>query len=251
MDFKLKKNELNFRVYTATSIPETGIENDICIISETPMKNWVLSPDAPSGAPRTDGDVRFKYSVDGATFNMLKQNTVMIRLVSAFQFVDGAWVGVNPKIYQAGVWVDWVTLTVLYDFATGDKNTALLGSGGFSVKTTQNSSYGTITETVSGFSLNSGSSSNVVFLSHENKIDLTAYKTLHVVWSGGYGSQNYGIGVYNTNKPTDTQNSIAYEAKTQSGEYEAILDISSVKEGYIVLSGFTSTIYFKKIWLDV
>ena len=47
MDFKLNKSNLNFRVYTASSAPATVADNDIVVISDTKMKNWVLSPDAP------------------------------------------------------------------------------------------------------------------------------------------------------------------------------------------------------------
>ena len=104
MDFKLKKSELNFRVYTAPSFPATGTENDICIKSEVPMTNWVMSPDKPSGAPRSDGDVWIQYSATGDTFNVLKSSTMMIAAVTAWQYVNGAWVYATAKIYQNGAW---------------------------------------------------------------------------------------------------------------------------------------------------
>lgn len=109
MNFKFTKNNLNFKVYTAAETPATGAENDIVVISATPMKNWVLSPDEPTNAPRNDGDVWIRYAVDGADFNSIKQNTVMVRFVTTMQYVNGAWVGVVAKSYQNGVWVDWFT----------------------------------------------------------------------------------------------------------------------------------------------
>lgn len=107
MDFKLKKNSFNFRVYTSASIPESGNENDVVVVSNIPMENWILSPDEPSGAPRTDGDVWITYSTSGNVLNILKQDSMMIAPISAKQYIDGAWVDVEAKTYQNGVWVDW------------------------------------------------------------------------------------------------------------------------------------------------
>lgn len=115
MDFKFKKSNLNFRVYTSETKPiEPGLENDIAIITSVPMPNWILSPDEPSGAPRSDGDVWIKYSVDGSTFNALKQGFMMIATISAWQYVDGAWVNVPAKSCQNGQWVDWIPKGALY-----------------------------------------------------------------------------------------------------------------------------------------
>lgn len=108
MDFKLKRSDLNFRIYTAASTPSTGIENDIVIISEVPMSNWLMSPDKPTGIPRTDGNVWIQYSVTGNTFNALKNNSMMIATIAAWQFVDGSWVDVTAMSYQNGEWVDFV-----------------------------------------------------------------------------------------------------------------------------------------------
>lgn len=107
MNFKFTKNNLNFKVYTAAETPATGAENDIVVISAVPMKNWVLSPDEPTNAPRNDGDVWIRYAVDGADFNSTKQNAVMVRFVTAMQYVNGTWAGVVAKSYQSGNWVDW------------------------------------------------------------------------------------------------------------------------------------------------
>ena len=57
MNFKLTKSSLNFKVYTSPTIPASGTENDIVIISSTPMENWILSSESPAGEPRNNGDV--------------------------------------------------------------------------------------------------------------------------------------------------------------------------------------------------
>lgn len=108
MDFKLKKSNLNFRVYSAATLPTSGKENDIVIISETPMENWILSPDKPEGAPRTDGDVWIQYSVTGATFNILKNGTMKIKCTSVQQYINGIWKEVTANSYQNGEWVNWI-----------------------------------------------------------------------------------------------------------------------------------------------
>lgn len=109
MSFKFTKNNLNFDVYTSPAKPTTpGANNDIAIITSVPMPNWVMSPDKPSGTPRSDGDVWIQYSVDGNTFNALKNNSMMIATISAWQYVDEAWVEVEAVSCQGGEWVDWV-----------------------------------------------------------------------------------------------------------------------------------------------
>lgn len=123
MSFKFKKSNLNFRVYTSETVPDTGVENDIVIISSVPMSNWILSPDDPSGAPRTDGDVHIKYAVGGDTFNALKNDSMMIATVSAKQYISGAWVDVTARSYQNGAWVDWIT----YIYNEGNESTSLTG----------------------------------------------------------------------------------------------------------------------------
>lgn len=108
MDFALKKSNLNFRVYTSETMPtEPGQENDIVIISSTSMKNWIMSPNDPSGAPRTTGDVWIKYNVKDDLFNALKQSSLMISTISAWQYVGDAWREVTAKSCRNGKWVDW------------------------------------------------------------------------------------------------------------------------------------------------
>ena len=114
MNFTLKKSDLNFKVYTVAAKPTTpGAENDIAIISSVPLTNWFMSPDKPSGIPRTDGDVWIQYSTQGNTKNILKQDALMIATISAWQYVDGAWVSREAVSCHGGEWVDWIKY--LYD----------------------------------------------------------------------------------------------------------------------------------------
>lgn len=188
MDFKLKKSNLNFRVYTAASLPETGQENDICVISDVPMKNWFLSPDDPSGAPRNDGDVWIRYSVGGNIFNALKNNTMLIAAISAKQYVDGVWVDVDVKSYQNGAFVDRLR-KLLYE--NGDEFTDF--SGGWTVckdtvaTASKEGSYITIAGTTAGAQARRHASA------YTNKaIDLTPFNKLRVTVETWNPGEKYG-----------------------------------------------------------
>lgn len=176
MDFKLRKNNLNFRVYTAVSLPSTGAENDICVISHIPMKNWIMSPNKPSGTPRTDGDVWIQYSVNGETRNVLKNSAMLIALIKAYQYADGVWTCMPVVSRQNGVWADHIVY--LYD--DGEEFTDL--TGGWKID---------ITPASSSWSKGSGTKNeDSIFLSCEamqeiaavtaNKIDVTNLNTIFV-----------------------------------------------------------------------
>lgn len=109
MNFTLKKSDLNFKVYTVASKPTTpGAENDIAVISSVHMTNWLMSPAKPSGVPRNDGDVWIQYSTQGNTFNALKNNSMMIATISAWQYVNDAWTSVKVVSCQGGEWVTYL-----------------------------------------------------------------------------------------------------------------------------------------------
>ena len=109
MNFKLKGSDLNFRVYPATAFPDSGIENDICFISDVAMSDWYLSPKTPVGTPKNEGDVWIQYSVTGYTFNALKNNTMAVAPFKVYQYIGGAWTEKEAKNYRDGEWIDWIT----------------------------------------------------------------------------------------------------------------------------------------------
>ena len=129
MNFKLKKSDLNFQVYTATVIPTTGAENDICGISPVPIRNWILSTEEPTGIPPFIGDVWLTYSVIGNTFNLLKNNSLMVALISAYQYVDDEWKVIDAYIYQGGKWEQFSFIYTWdgYYFKDGDQYEDITG----------------------------------------------------------------------------------------------------------------------------
>ena len=104
MNFKLTKSSLNFKVYTSPTIPASGTENDIVIISSTPMENWILSSDSPAGEPRNNGDVWIQYSVSGNVFDIMNQHDFMLAITKIYQYISGIWMTVNARRYVGGVW---------------------------------------------------------------------------------------------------------------------------------------------------
>jgi hypothetical protein len=174
MALKLTKNDLNFRVYTASALPEAGLANDICVISDVPMSNWVLSPDTPSGPPRTDGDVWLRYSVNETPRNMLKNNTLMVAIISAHQYINGVWVDKTVKTYQNGARVDMVT----YLYSPGNQHSDL--TGGWTAE-----GYSALSSSVSAGEITAdgtiglyGADDVFDVLGTKNPIDLSAYSSI-------------------------------------------------------------------------
>lgn len=246
MDFKLNKSNLNFRVYTASTLPDAAQENDICIISDVPMKNWILSPDAPSGAPRTDSDVWIQYSVTGNAFNALKTGAIMIATIFVWQYVDGVWTERTANSYQAGEWVAWIA----YLYADGNEYTEVTGgweqpnisyvTGG---ATRQN--IGTVAKRNNSILLTAGDES-IALISTKKKIQFGGKTKLYVTADTSYtGSNEFGI----TSENAGSLNNIRVAYRTldlSSGTFELEIP-SDVHEGYLYImsNGGNRTVDFR------
>lgn len=229
MDFKLNKSNLNFRVYTAATSSETVADNDIVVISDTRMKNWILSPDSPNGEPRNYGDVWLQYSVSGDVLNAVKQGSLLISVNKAFQYVNGAWVNKGFKTAQGGVLIG----QKLWLFKEGEGLTH-----GYSIYqgTTAGDSYTVTGETIEWAKSNgNGNSFNI-----EPAIDLTHYNTLVVELAGTYRKDvnqkvTVGVGqskVTNYYTPGDFAASVADVWSASRTEYR--VDIQSLSGLYYV-----------------
>lgn len=241
MAFKLTKSNLNFRVYTAPTIPETGEENDILIVSEIPMKNWTLSPDAPTGVPRTDGDVWIRYSTSNADFNLLKENDIAVKFASAMQYVNGAWVGVTPKSYHNGEWVDWFT---------GFLGRGVNKLGNPRLEITSGSNDGVLSEASfqtnadGSFTLHMASAINWIYAAclFPNEVGLSEYSTITVKYViestnlPSYSNKTVSLDVTSTPDGSAVKSVPILTNKTEQGlELTATLDVSDVTNGYLRL----------------
>lgn len=259
MDFKLKKSNLNFRVYTASSLPNTGNENDICVISDVPMKNWILSPDVPSGAPRTDGDVWIQYYVTGNTFNVLKNSTMLITGMSAKQYVNGAWVDKTATSYRGGKWTGWEL--VLYD--AGDECTDV--TGGWTSINDSGAGKSTFTKNSDHMSITSSFTSILDFSRYTYTnllINPTGYSKLNILYdysdtlSGSSSYTNFFLGMHNKN--VGDYNFDARKVLAKGTGVIASCDVSSIStQKYVVMfcnmygnSGTRVDIKIRKIWLS-
>lgn len=142
-------SDLNFRVYTAESLPSTGKENDIVIITSTPMPGYILydipqlptwdSPGGIAGVVLLVGEIT---AMDTDTsFNALKKDTEFVclsilacyqytsvsvcRSKTAYQYLKGAWVKISSE--------KPITITVSYPSGStctcSDGTTTLKDSG--------------------------------------------------------------------------------------------------------------------------
>lgn len=244
MNVKFNKSDLSLNVYTSPTLPEIGEANDIVIISETPMTNWRMSPDAPNGIPRTDGDVWIQYSVKGSTFDVLNNNSMMITTLSAKQYVDGKWVDREAMSYQNGQWVAWTI--ILYDHGVIGESAGSLVQTGIKYGGDAGSCTLTIGETNVRIGTYAGLGALVYFT---KKVDLTAFQKLYfygsVVDKKGDGSTRCCIGVWKA-MPTSTDAST--EATAAMTGYRALglheLNIANVSgEHYVgvAVHGFGDT----------
>lgn len=234
---------LNFKVI-GNPQPETPPENTIWVNTDTKITGYVFAAAAPSNP--VEGMVWILTGVSSPVeFNPLKKNIIMVYPMSAQQYVGGAWVDKTAKTWKGNAWTDWATW--LYD--SGNEFTDL--TGGWELKTTSKEYTAT-----SGSVLTKNDDSmyvkNVTNGSRRavsvNKIDLTPYKEIRMIFSG---KQGY-IGVADE-IPTSTITATARADgdETFSEKTEMYLDISTVNKSQFVLvgDGNVKGAYVYKVWL--
>jgi len=251
MRFKLTKNMLNFNVYNVPKFPTgAGTENDIAIITSTPMSNWILSPDKPYGIPRSDGDVWLQYSVSGNTFNALKQNTMLIAIISAWQYVNGAWANVEAAHYQGGEWVEWES--AYYLFNSGDECEDI--TGGWTVGNAANSNWSKGTDSIIvGYN---GSESVHGWVASNNPLDVKDFSKLYVdVTVTGFFNATTSPGLFGLNSKSNLSGSYLASnfevcaAFTTSGIHCCDISGVNVSTLYVVVgSAWKGKIH--RIWLE-
>ena len=237
MDFKLKKSNLNFSVKTAEAVPTApGKENDIVVITSVPMKNWVLTPDAPGGAPRNDGDVWICYSTSGSVCNVVKSGSVMIAPTSAFQYVGGVWENVSAVIYQGGKWV------AAWDgklYLNGNEYETVTGGWQTQRPTGYFNADGKATKNATSIAL-AASSNQYITATPSKKIDLTSFDWLYFkVDSVTVGGSAYAhVAVYLND---EFSNATAVKILTTPTVGVNALNISDLSGAYFVGFGCGST----------
>lgn len=111
---------LNFKVkdYATEELlmAATGKDNEIGIITSTPMTGWHFAAEQPEMQP---GEVWISTgTASPVAFDALKKNTVMVYPISAKQMQNGTLVDVTAKSWQNGHWVEWIQELVVLENGT-------------------------------------------------------------------------------------------------------------------------------------
>lgn len=94
---------LNFVIVGGLTQPTSPRENTIWVNTSTTISSYVFAAEAPSNP--AEGMVWIKTGTSsGVDFNALKKNVLQVYPISAKQYISGAWVSKEEKIYQSGAW---------------------------------------------------------------------------------------------------------------------------------------------------
>lgn len=231
---------LNFRVNAYASLPDSGKENEIAVITETPMTGWVMQAEQPEGV---DGLVWIRTGDASMTpFYADKKKQIRLYPVLSRQYINGMWVYKEAYIYRNGAWGKFWN-GELYYFG----NEFIDITGGWSeYKTCEGTSArnaDNITMTYNG----TGAGDTIGYYCTNKKYDLREYNTLTInsdwiqaLAVGGNSDSCRGyLGAY-TSKPTDRgglQSGAANIMVTKDGGNS--VDISNLNDenGYYILVG--------------
>ena len=224
---------LNFRVIGSTSQPTFAKENDIWVNTDK-IESYVFSAIEPESP--VAGMVWFEVGPDSSVaFNMLRKNAVYIYPVSCKQYVGEEWTNVEAHIHQGGEWVLFSEFVTDIDlFNMGDTCDKVTGGWG----TTDG---GAVTESKLNVSCYYNHSGAQVF--SKNSVDLSKYKTLHVLCESFYTESYFGImskapsnasGGYDTSYGQCTA-----RGTISAASKEFTLDISSHSGNYYIWLGNT------------
>lgn len=103
----------NFKVVGGTTEPLNPKENSIWINTEAEITSWVFSASQPDNL--AEGNVWISTGTSSPVgFNALKKNGITVYPLSAKQYINGAWIYKESKMYQNGVWVDVIPDNYLF-----------------------------------------------------------------------------------------------------------------------------------------
>lgn len=126
-------DNLRFRAYAATSLPASGKENDVCIITSTPIPSWEAGQvDNPTWS-MTAG---FVYLTSVISYwpespNLLRKNALYLKLIRCWQYENGTWSSKDAYQYRNGAWVQFSTTfkaTIHITYPAGSTCTATDGT---------------------------------------------------------------------------------------------------------------------------
>lgn len=228
---------LNFKV-VGNPQPSNPVENTVWIDTDTPITSYIFSAAQPTGE---EGMVWIATGTTGTIeFNALKKNDITVQILSASQYVGGAWVSKTAKIYQGGAWVELWNGEL---FVSGNPYESVTGGwsrSGYSISddfNSTNNSQVTIGEQIKCKAVivddangtDKGGACGTV-----NKVDITGYTKLRVKGSvSGYRSEvKLYVGVSTTKALTNSPT--AKIALTANGNFEKTLNLPTSASSYYI-----------------
>lgn len=231
-----------------------------------------ISPSIHDSDPKTiianvntavDGDIWIfedAASFD-AEFSTLEVYGLQIYLLSARQYINGAWKKVSAKIYRNGAWVDCVSN--LYNKGKTDHvvNTKAMRSTASSSITAANPTIGINQTNFWGYIKpdSTGGRAGIVYISP--KVDLTRASTLHVegTFASDYNASFPYVGLWSEFGTNAQENRVAFKSACSATNEEVTktvsIDVSGISGKYYIgffMSATTvsCTINIKRIYFD-
>lgn len=125
-------DNLKFRVYAATSLPASGKENDVCIITSTSISSWEAGAvDNPTWSMAAGFVYLTCDASDASQPNLLKKNALYLKLMRCWQYENGTWLSKDAYQYRNDTWVQFSTTfaaTINITYPAGSVCTAICGS---------------------------------------------------------------------------------------------------------------------------
>jgi len=236
---------LNYKVFGGTSAPSSPAANTIWVNTSTAITSYVFSSEQPTSP--VAGMVWFKTGNQSAVlFNALKKNGIMLRPLSAKQYISGAWVTKTAKSYQGGEWLEWIADTYLYN--AGDTCDAVTGGWqGRAWKEDSDTSASAPTITFNADSMvaaTTGSNYARGVVEIKEDFDLTHFKTITAIYSfSGTVSETASLFMVISRDSTywGASEAVASTALAKGTDKTATLDVSAISGAYDVAFGIRCT----------
>lgn len=250
---------LNFRVVGGTTAPSSPAENTIWVNTPAEISDWLFSAGQPEAG---EGAVWIRTGASSvAAFNALKNRRLYVYPLDCRQFVSGAWVRRDMKLYDGSAWVDFAT----YLYNAGDPCTAI--TGGWTAIALDGDNADSAADLPPSITWNADS----VSLSQENnycggirttnQLDLTNVDTIHfhgTLRTGPGTTRVCRIAVW-SDMGTEVSDNLSatyflpgVSAETQTVTGEVTVDVSSLTGTYYIgltVSKTGSQITMNAMWL--
>lgn len=225
---------LAFTVKAYETLPETGRENNIAVISTIPVNGYVFDK-TPPASPK-NGAVWIDSSGSSISFAATKDGSIILYPKACKQWDGNTWIACNAYIFQSGVWVQFATQN-LYIYNAGTEYYEFT-----SVGKKQDSNHGvakapTVTKNEDSMKISLASTewySGIVYAT--TPIDLTDYTSAHVTYNS-YTNQGEGdkirLAAYTSIGTYLWSNDVA-EVTLSDEATEAAMDITALTGEHII-----------------